>query len=230
MLDKLDICCLFDAEYTDGAGLRRTRDRSRHGIHPLVGDGTTASTMPTWDADRGLYLFDGGDYLTFPQSEDVDGVLAGMGSIQDETYCWLMDPWIEVVAGQITEFMKKDNGAGVWFRLREQFGASLTFYFNGAGAENQSVAAPLGAWDYRRVLITATRRNGYSAIYANDTLLVGGAVVSQDASNAGDLLISSATASYLFKNGTGLRFFGYGRFVATPTYLNQLNRNLRGLL
>jgi len=237
LLDKFALAYLFDSEYTDDAGLRRTKDRSRHGIHALVGDGSTAATMPTWDSSRGLYTFDGGDYLTIRQADDAGDVLANMGSIQDETYCFLMDPLI--LAQQ--EFLSTNDGINPRIIIRTIAGGTNRFELQlldaGGGIENtltpnntvEEFVGKATLMAFSRIMTGATMAHSISMNGAVRWTSSG--LTPRNASSAKDPHIGSTpTPSSYFAAGTGLRFFGYARRAITVPELRQLSRNLRGVL
>jgi hypothetical protein len=227
LLDKFDLAYLFDSEWTDDAGLRRTKDRSRHGIHALVGDGSAAATMPTWDAARGLYTSTlAGQYLRLPIADDVNTVVRNIGSEQPETYCFYMDP---LLIGTLHDFLNRVV-ADQWIMIRVDSAGIIVFRFRetGVGYE-QTVTGPgvLSPYHGRSVLLTFTRDVRQHHIYVDDTLLVSSTPAGPyNASADANVSVLASPAS-----GEGGRFFGYARdFVATPTFLRQLSRNLRGVL
>lgn len=240
LLDHFDLACLMDREWTDSGGLRRTMDRSKHGIHPLVGDGSTAGTFPTFDASRGLYTFDGSDYLTLRQSDDSADVLANMGSIQDETYCFLFDPYVNnpaLVAHHFIAF--GPGGAGSLFYVRA--GASFDRFElrsrdPSANVESLNAAGQCTENDGKPILVTVVRAPDSStrkqSLYIGSTEIASATDTPRDSSCTDDKLIgtNSNATLYHLASGTGLRFFGYARRAITEVELRQMTRFMRGLL
>lgn len=232
MLNTLDIVCPFDSEYSDGS-LRRTKDRSRHGIHPLVGDGTTSTTFPTWDARNGLYTFDGGDYLKIRNADDVKGVLASMGGNQEETFLFYFRPWIEL-AGTNIHLLFKGNVASSYVRLLKT--TSNTFQFrvteSGGGDEIVDTATTVpAAYHGKRMLIAFVRATNRQEIWIGNNLVASDKDTSVDGSSTDDLFIgaSSTPAEYLRAN-TGLRFIGYARKAFTGNKLRAIKTYFEEML
>jgi len=239
MLSKLDIALLCDSRTVDAAGNAITPDRSRHGIHAQLGDGGAAATMPTLDALNGRMTFDGGDYMVLRAADDVAGVLAGMGSIQDETYLFYFDPFQAVVAPNLIEPFSSNDGANP--RVIFRYGTAnmyflVAFYDAGGGGEasitpNNSIQEFFG----KQLLLAITRRNADTdthIYYANGARRWASNVAPRrDASSAKNYRIGSSLAGAFFlPAGTGLRFFGYAREAWTQTQLRALQRFLRGNL
>jgi hypothetical protein len=232
MLNSLDIALLCDKEWTDANGDRRTADRSRHGIHPVLGDGTTVGTFPTWDEPDGRYTFDGGDYLTIRSADDVDDVLLDMGGPQDETYLFYIEPWV-FGGGNQTLFSKYSNPQWILFRYEV---ASSRFLFlireTGGTDELYYLPAPDTALLYGRGLILAyTRSANLQRGYVDAVQVFEDTDATVDGSGVSNAYIGAQDGvSNFVPAGTGLRFFGYAQKAFTQVEFRAIQRFLRGML
>lgn len=232
MFAGLDIACLMDSRYTDGGGIIRTRDRSPKGLNPRLGDGATAGTMPTWDSARGLFTFDGGDYLSWPIAEDVGGILAAIGSLQDETYLFYFDKL--VINGNYQYlFQHNSQSATERFAIRIEDTNQIRIIENNTV---QITTATIAAWNGRGTVLAVTRSVNATkkhvvyldAIeFASNT--VNPLLDGKSALKTNYIGVSDASTFYL-QNGTGLRFFGYARRAFTQTQLQAIQRYLRGVI
>jgi hypothetical protein len=235
MLNSLDIALLCDSRTVDGAGLAITPDRSRHGIHAQLGDGAAAGTMPTLDALNGKFDFDGGDYMVLRQADDVEDVLADMGSIQDETYLFYMDPVVDPGATDAL-WINTDDGANPRFAIGHRGGANDYFwiYFIDGVGGTETGTTPVGsALEFigKSLLFAYVRRLNAQEVYCNGVLRWSSANASVDASGAKNPTIGKELGgARFFPAGTGLRVFGYSRTAWTQTQLRALQRFLRGML
>lgn len=234
MLNALSLACLFDSEYTDLAGDRRTKDRSRFGIDPRVGDGSTPATFPTWSAQDGRYDFDGGDYMLITTAYDSDDVLALMGSIQPETYLFYFDPL--VIDGNEQYLFGWNTGSGTdRGYIRINAGNTLTLHLDDdVGGMEELTSGSILEWNGHSVIV-AVVRDPTAAVRQLMYLNAVEFATDTDVAVAG----ASAVAKYIGRNtaggsllqvGTGLRFFGYSATAFAQLQLQAIQRYLRGFL
>ena len=241
MLNSLDIALLFDNRTVDGVGNVITKDRSRNGINAQLGNGVDAGTMPTWDATRGLYTFDGGDYLTFSIAGDVGGILDSMGSIQNETYIVVMDPIMinSYAAPQYLFASKWGAGGNSYFYIQlEAINNRIRFILADAAGNLEILDLP-GAEGVllhgKRVMLTWVREPTHATepqrLFVNAVKRATAATTPRDAHYSCDKYIGchAGIAANLY-NGTSLRFFGYARRCLTTTSLQAIQKYLRGVI
>jgi len=236
MLNALAIDLLCDSRTVDAAGNVITIDRSRHGIHPYLGpDGQVAGQMPTLDSLNGRLMFDGNDFILFPQAKDVDAVIEGMGGDHAETYMFLFDPFISNPSAFQTLLLKGDDTlATSWVRIRQRNTNDLEFRVTTvAGNEIIASSIPAVTGNHgKKVLFSFVRDAGVQEIWVWDVLDAADNDPTRDASLASACAIGSSlfTGSTYLVNGNGLRAFFYGRFRATQIWLRALIRYLEGNL
>lgn len=229
MLNSFDIACLFDSEFFDGS-FRRTKDRSRHGIHPLVGDGTTSSTFPTWDARNGLYTFDGGDCLKFRNVDDVREVLGTIGSIQDETYIFFFAPLIST-SNHDRWFDKRSGTIRIFMQIDDLYRFEMQVY-DGSNLEHvRSATNAALAFQGRGVMAAWVRSQGSQKLYIDAVNILSDTDIQRDGSSIGDAFIGcqEGTSSFL-PNGTGLKSFLFAREALTENKLRTIKTYFEELL
>jgi hypothetical protein len=231
MLERFDIALPFDRQWTDGAGKRRTADRSRHGLHALVGNGTTSIYFPTWDESRGIYIFDGvDDSIQLDQAEDVNNILTDMASIQDETYLVYFSP------------LKATATSSVWVDKRESAALRLTivaddlFRFELAvvGAEGTEIAktgaGEVSKYIGRDILFAWVRSSNSQKLYADGIEIFSATSTSRDASNTGKVFIGRAAPGLPLPAGAGYKYFGYSRSAFTGAKLRAISKYFKEML
>jgi hypothetical protein len=182
------------------------------------------------------FEFDGGDYINIRNADDVDGVLAGMASIQNETYIVYFDPLVAGTGVYSHEIFSTEDGANPRFFARKTGGVFTFQFYDGVGnLEFLNTGAIETSYDGQRFAIVYVREPTHPTqkqrAYINDILVATANSTPRDASNAkAKRLGATLVPGNYLPAGTGIKFFGYGRFVATQTWLRQLSRNLRGLL
>lgn len=238
MLEACDIALLMDREWTDGAGNRRTLDRSRHGIETLVGDGTTVGTFPTWDATRGLYTFDGSDYLHLVDDNPTMNEMGGIPGthLDGETYIFYFSPFVlgAIVAcwfcknAQITQRIEINTRPGVGNNRLE------CEWADGIGSVETLLTPADSMLPYigHDVIFTIIRRLNVQEVWADEDLIATGIDTSEDArSPTSDACIGhQLLAGWFMAAGTGLRFWGYAARSFTYQQIRQLRRGFRNLL
>ena len=238
MFDALDIALLMDNRSLDADGNAFTPCETRYGrdglgIRAILGDGTTAATMPTLDALQGRFTFDGGDYIVLPAATDVASVLANMGSAQDEFWLFLMKNSIWTAATNQVLFYK-DGAAGEMIRLRYGVANTITLDTdNGAGGtESLAISAAATALTQNaEIMIGFQRANNVQEIWFWDILVDSDTDATVDASSAGDAYIgANDTPAQFIRNNCGISFFGYGRGRITAAWMQAIRHRLRGNL
>lgn len=233
MFADLDIACFMDSKVNVG-GTYYTLDRSKNGLHLEL---ETGGTEPTYDPVRGRYTFDGSDGMLVQASEDVNSVLANIGSRQDETYMFLADPFVYTAVDNDQWFTKGGGGSDYVYLRQRNAGGGARFQFRKSGTagtynfygSNNSLLEI----DQRPVLITLVIQDGYQAYYFNDRLRDEGTNTDIDVSNGRNLYIGRndpADGGNQLPTGTGISFFGYGQFAATATWVSGVNRYFKGIL
>ena len=236
MLESLDICLMLDSRGIDGAGNVITLDRSKRGIHAQFGDGVTAGVMPTWLPSDAKATFDGGDYMRFPTTYDVGGILASMGSIQDETYLFYLSP---MIVNSTYQYLLQHNSQVGTSRFFIRIEDTNIIWMNGENAVATTERLTTGSvlnFNKKEVLLALVRNP--TAATKRQIAYINGAEFASDS----DALVDCSNAikakyigvndagGFCLQTGTGLRFFGYVRRAVTQTWLQALNRYLRGNL
>lgn len=240
MLEAFDIALLMDNTVTFG-GLVKTCDRTKRGIHATLGDGTTATTMPTWDHLNGRFTFDGDDYMSLGNA-DPNGILSGMGGrpgleIEDgETYCFYFSPFIAPSSGTYCILSKNTVFASsIKVSIFANVGAKqLNCVWVDDKAGTESISTPINSlpeFAHRSFLFSAVRRSNQQELWFNDGLLYSGTASSKNAVNSAAAEVGRhALSGQYLPGGTGFRFFGYARQAFTQSRFRQLSRGFRSLL